>query len=66
MLLAGKRLDNPTQSDDYILLCLDWAAQTGRAATGRAGRYLAATRSFDNAETGLGSEIVMRVPQTEQ
>jgi hypothetical protein len=34
--------------------------------TGLAARYLAATRSFDNAETGLGSEIVMRVPQTEQ
>jgi len=29
-------------------------------------RYLAAMRSFDNAETGLGSEIVMRVPHTEQ
>jgi len=28
--------------------------------------YLAAMRSLDNAVTGLGSEIVMRVPQTEQ
>jgi len=30
------------------------------------GRYLATARSFDKALTGLGSEIVMRVPQTEQ
>jgi len=28
--------------------------------------YLATARSFDNAVTGLGSEIFMRVPQTEQ
>jgi hypothetical protein len=29
-------------------------------------RYLVTARSFDNALTGLGSEIVMRVPHTEQ
>jgi hypothetical protein len=28
--------------------------------------YLAAARSLDKALTGFGSEIVMRVPQTEQ
>jgi hypothetical protein len=32
----------------------------------RQGRYLATARSLDNAVTGLGSEMIMRVPQTEQ
>jgi hypothetical protein len=32
----------------------------------RKGCYLAATRSLDKALTGLGSEIIIRVPQTEQ
>jgi hypothetical protein len=31
-----------------------------------AERYLVTIPSFDKALTGLGSEIVMRVPQTEQ
>lgn len=30
------------------------------------GDYLAMARSLDRTLTGLGSEIIMRVPQTEQ
>jgi len=42
-------------------LCLKWAVLKLRVRY-----YLATARSLDKALTGLGSEIIMRVPQTEQ
>lgn len=59
VLPAGKRSGTADPSTAHLpaLVVLKMGAQSV---------YLAAMRSFDSAETGLGSEIVMRVPQTEQ